>query len=322
MGPLVSGRAYYNEIDELAAAWLRELIKARLIADGEVDTRSIADVHADDLRGFGQCHFFAGIGGWSYALRLAGWPDDLDVWTGSCPCQPFSNAGASNGADDPRHVWPAWLRLIKKRRPRRVLGEQVASADGLGWLDRVSTDLEAEDYAVGSVDLGAPGVGAFHIRQRIWFVADRGMADDDEQGCSSVETSWLHERRARASGKKETARDVDGAQWNDVDGCGESGRMGNPAREGRQEQQWFSRLVPETSGSESRKTAIGTGAPAFWHDAAFLECSDGKTRPIEPGSFPLAYGVPGRVGRLRCYGNAIVPQVAAAFIEAYVQARS
>jgi hypothetical protein len=57
--------AYYNEIDSFAAAWLRELIKAGLIADGEVDERSIADVRPDDLRGFTQCHFFAGIGGWS-----------------------------------------------------------------------------------------------------------------------------------------------------------------------------------------------------------------------------------------------------------------
>jgi DNA (cytosine-5)-methyltransferase 1 len=64
--------AYYNEIDEFAAQWLRNLIGEGLIAPGEVDTRSIEDVHPDDLRGFTQCHFFAGIGVWSYALRRAG----------------------------------------------------------------------------------------------------------------------------------------------------------------------------------------------------------------------------------------------------------
>lgn len=63
--------AYYNEIDPFAAAWLRELIKAGHIAPGEVDTRSIEDVAAVDLVGFTQCHFFAGIGVWSYALRCA-----------------------------------------------------------------------------------------------------------------------------------------------------------------------------------------------------------------------------------------------------------
>jgi DNA (cytosine-5)-methyltransferase 1 len=89
----MSAGAYYNEIDPFAAAWLRELIKAGLIADGEVDERSIELVRPDDLRGFTQCHFFAGIGGWSYALRLAGWPDDRDVWTGSCPVSAVERGG-------------------------------------------------------------------------------------------------------------------------------------------------------------------------------------------------------------------------------------
>lgn len=164
--------AYYNEHDPAMAAWLRELIAAKLIADGDVDARSIADVSPDDLRGFVQCHFFAGISGWSYALRLAGWPDDQPIWTGSCPCQPFSSAGKGDGAADPRHLWPAWFRLIRECRPHVVAGEQVASVDGLAWFDRVSTDLEGEDYAIGAVDLCAAGVGAFHIRQRLWFVAD------------------------------------------------------------------------------------------------------------------------------------------------------
>jgi hypothetical protein len=85
--------AYYNEIDPFSSAWLRELIKANLIAPGEVDERSIEQVEARDLRGFTQCHFFAGIGVWSYALRNAGWRDNEPVWTGSCPCPPFSSAG-------------------------------------------------------------------------------------------------------------------------------------------------------------------------------------------------------------------------------------
>jgi DNA (cytosine-5)-methyltransferase 1 len=78
--------AYYNELDPFAAAWLRNLIAAGLIPQGEVDERSIEDVTPNDLAGFRQCHFFAGIGGWPLALRLAGWPDERPVWTGSCPC--------------------------------------------------------------------------------------------------------------------------------------------------------------------------------------------------------------------------------------------
>ncbi|MFN4841368.1 MAG: DNA cytosine methyltransferase, partial [Phycisphaerales bacterium] len=155
--------AYYNEIDPFAAQWLRNLIAAGHIAPGDVDTRSIEDVQPDDLRGYAQCHFFAGVGGWSLALRLAGWADDRPVWTGSCPCQPFSAAGKGGGFDDERHLWPAFHHLIAECRPDVVLGEQVASKDGLAWLDLVHADLEGSGYAVGAVDTCAAGFGAPHI---------------------------------------------------------------------------------------------------------------------------------------------------------------
>ena len=152
-------RVYYNELDKFAATWLRRLVAAGHLPDGEVDERDIRQVAAEDLRGFTQCHFFAGIGGWAYALERAGW-GDRPVWTGSCPCQPFSAAGKRKAGDDERHLWPAWFRLIRECRPERVFGEQVAGAAGLGWLDLVSTDLEAEGYAVGAAVLGAHSVGA------------------------------------------------------------------------------------------------------------------------------------------------------------------
>lgn len=164
--------AYYNEHDPFAAAWLRELIADGLIAEGDVDERDIQTLDPADLTGYTQCHFFAGIGGWSLALRLAGWPDDRPVWTGSCPCQPFSAAGANLGGTDPRHLWPAWYCLIRECRPPVVFGEQVAAAIGYGWLDLVCDDLEREGYAVGAVGLPAGAFGAAHVRQRIWWVAD------------------------------------------------------------------------------------------------------------------------------------------------------
>lgn len=161
--------AYYNEIDPYAAQWLRNLVDAGHIAPGVVDERSIEDVYPDDLDGFTQCHFFAGIGGWSYALRLADWPDSRPVWTGSCPCQPFSSAGARKGFEDPRHLWPEWRRLIAERRPPVVFGEQSARASA--WLRLVRSDLEAMDYAVGAMPIEAACVGAQQLRDRYWFVA-------------------------------------------------------------------------------------------------------------------------------------------------------
>lgn len=163
---------YYNEIDPHAAQWLRNLIDAALIPGGDVDTRSIEDVTPNDLRGYTQCHFFAGIGGWPLALHLAGWPEGRRVWTGSCPCQPFSQAGKGSGFDDQRDLWPSWFHLIRECKPPVVFGEQVAAAIGHGWLDRAVSDLEGWGYACGSAVLQASSVNAPHRRDRLWIVAD------------------------------------------------------------------------------------------------------------------------------------------------------
>ena len=165
----MTATAYYNEHDEhdsYAAAWLRNLIAAGHIAPGDVDERSIEDVRPSDLAGYAQCHFFAGTGVWSYTLRQAGRPDDKPVWTGSCPCQPFSTASKGNGASDERHLWPAWFHLIEQCRPAVIFGEQVETAIKHGWLDLVYADLEGVDYAVEAVCLPAACYGAPHIRSR------------------------------------------------------------------------------------------------------------------------------------------------------------
>ena len=193
-----SGKAYYSENDPFAAAWLRELIKAGLIASGEVDERSIEDVQPEDVRGFTQCHFFAGIGAWSYALRLAGWSDDRPIWSGSCPCPSFSAAGKGDGFEDARHLWPSWFELIRKCRPATIFGEQVEAAIGFGWIDLVQTDMEAEAYAFGKAVLGACSVGAPHRRQRVYFVADSQVKRTS--GMSEAGQSYVERISATFSG--------------------------------------------------------------------------------------------------------------------------
>lgn len=191
--------AYYNEHNPHAAQWLRNLIAAGLIAPGEVDERDIRDVRADDLRGFRQCHFFAGIGGWSYALRLAGWPDDKAVWTGSCPCQPVSSAsrGRSKRLECERHLWPVWRELIATARPRAVFGEQVAQA--ADWHAVVGNDMEAIGYAFASAYLPSVAVAKDHERFRFYYVGypDR---ESEPSGTFDEEMDGLSQHRRFAGG--------------------------------------------------------------------------------------------------------------------------
>lgn len=163
--------AYYNEFDTKAAAWLRQLIKNGNITPGEVDERSITEVCANDLVGFDRVHFFAGVGTWDYCLNKSEW-GDRKIWTASLPCQPFSAAGKGLGKADERHLLPHFLKLVRECKPNRIFGEQVERAIAHGWLDDLQATMEAEGYAVGYCVLGAHSIGAPHIRQRLYWVAN------------------------------------------------------------------------------------------------------------------------------------------------------
>lgn len=341
--------AYYNEIDPYAAGWLRNLIAAGHLAAGDVDTRRIEDVQPDDLRGYTQCHFFAGIGGWSLALRRAGWPDDKPIWTGSCPCQPFSSAGKGEGFADERHLWPHFHWLIQQCQPSVVFGEQVASKDGLAWLDLVQADLEGTGYASGAVDLCAAGVGAPHIRQRLWWVAERLADAAIDRRIEGREVGAGHPERvapqrpfgriAERSGDGRLGDDDNArleGQWSgyqaasgrqgEVRPVAEAGELGGVAdangERRRERKSGHENAADATRTGEVNGTAVQPNPSptnGHWRDADWLFCRDGNWRPVEPGTFPLAHGIPNRVGRLRGYGNAIVPQVAAEVIAAYME---
>src|ERR1700747_1154760 len=176
-GPVTEMIAFYNEIDAYCCAWLSNLMDAGLITPGIISNESIEDLTPDELNGYDRVHLFAGIGVWDYALRLAGWPSNRPVWTLSCPCQPFSSAGQGVGFDDKRHLWPHAFHLIGQCRPVECIGEQVASKDADPWLDLVQTDLEALGYALGAVPFPSAGVGAPHIRDRLYWVADAELPE-------------------------------------------------------------------------------------------------------------------------------------------------
>lgn len=321
--------AYYNEIETFAAQWLRNLIAAKLITAGDVDERSIADVSADDVRGYERAHFFAGIGLWDHALNLAGWRGH--VWTGSCPCQPFSVAGKQKADADSRHLWPEWFRLIRESKPPAVFGEQVGAAIRVGWLDDVFIQMEDIGYACGAVDFPACSVGAPHIRQRAYFVAEsdsqrRAGVDPllfrrrSQQDCAEIAGGGKIGELGDATGSR-----CDGGEERSV--CGEEikplpgqrGIMGHPQLpEGSRQRQFGRAMVSE---QESEGFGLSGVVGNFWSDVKWITCRDGKARPVKSGIFPLVDGYPGRVGILRAAGNAIVPQQAAEFVKAYMDCR-
>jgi DNA (cytosine-5)-methyltransferase 1 len=399
---------YYNDNSPFICEWVRNLIKAGLVPQGDVDERSIKEVTPGDLKGYDQCHFFCGILGWPLALQLAGVPSTEPCWTGSVPCQPWSGAGDRKGFADERHLWPAFFDLIKVCRPQKIYGEQVEAAIKYGWLDLVF-GLEGEGYACGAVVLPACGVGAPHRRDRLYWcgvlehaevAGVRGVLGivPSEAGSESAAGVLPEPRRAGegsmadadqqlrehdrigGGGEREIEDDQSGRHAEQLpraggssDGLGhadDSGqrmqhlqrRLGEPSSAGTMADAAGSRReggagIPRVSGSDTgsktggldypnSQPAIdevcagrqlhGSSGPNFWDDCCWIECGDGKRRPVESISSEMVDGFPDGMGlvrdgdkaiispliqetenltqRLKGYGNSLVPQVAAIFI--------
>jgi len=307
--------AYYNEIDPYAAQWLRNLIDKGLIAPGVVDERSIEDVKPDELMGYTQCHFFAGIGVWSLALRRAGWPDNRPIWTGSCPCQPFSTAGSQSGFEDARHLWPNLAWLIKQCGPSVVVGEQVASKSVEPWIDLVQTDLEALDYAFGCVPFPSAGVGAPHIRDRNYWMGYSSIQGLQAREPAAVERTRGREERGAVEQPGRTPGGLADTH------CEPTGRDAGTAhaKKIKHGSENSNSDGPRDAGDPLVNREPADATNGFWRDADWLLCRDDKWRPVESGSFPLADRATSRVGRLRAYGNAINAEAATVFIQSVME---
>jgi len=259
------------------------------------------------------------------------------------PANPSAQPVQGGGVTDERHLWPVWFNLIRECRPGVVFGEQVEAAVKHGWLDLVQSDLESEGYACGAAGIPAAGVGAPHIRQRLWFVADANSGRHDGWATATGRQAGASARVASSSASDQLAdsqreglegyvrdernrdepRRLNAQQAGSVAPSSGVGSLGNTTSIGRKMAVFDGSSSNASAGVGQTDVRGGRGASSpsngFWSDCDWLPCRDGKARPVEPGTFPLAHGVSARVGRLRAYGNAIVPQVAQAFIEAYLE---
>jgi DNA (cytosine-5)-methyltransferase 1 len=400
------GGVYYNDNDPRCCSWLSNLIAAGKLPPGHVDSRSIKDIKLNDPIP-PTAHFFAGIGGWPPALALANWPPSIPVWTGSCPCQPYSAAGKRKGDADERNLWPQFLRLIRHHKPPVCFGEQVASKDGRDWLAGVRVDLEKLGYEVGAADLCAAGIGEKvwveiidevtgevvyedweiagppHIRQRLYWVAfdpSKGISGMVRSQCPRRESRGIASQSTESYGTQGTGPSIEPGRSSDssrlvhaprrqtgLPGCPRLARGATYAYDllpligglalsrptlrerGQKEQRsiesceakWNQeathdqrsgtisgmvrshgsspdgRLAP--SRQQSFRDIHNAGGKSFWYDFDILPCLDGKSRRVEPGTSPLATGVPSRMVKLRGYGNSIVPPLAAEFISAFLE---
>lgn len=314
---------YYNDNDPVCAYVLKGLVDAGVLPAGDVDSRSITEVTNDDIKGYTQVHLFAGGGLWPLAAKAIGWTGEL--WTGSCPCQPFSAAGRHKGTSDPRHLWPHYYRLISAHRPAYVVGEQVSGKPGYGWLDGVFDDLEAEDYTCGAADVAACAVDAPHQRSRLYWWGK--MADPDSQpGQQNTRSApGNEEKNGRwAENNHRFEREDEGGVKN-VGNSGVSGLQGHSrdviAPQRRQAQ-----------NGQAIKTDNSSGA-SYWSDAEWIECYDGKARRTQPGIRFLVNGISlvvasgddgidtetkeypkGRIEAWKIAGNAIVYPLAVDFL--------
>ncbi len=261
---------------------------------------------------------FSGIGGLDFAAEMAGfqtvgqcewadyptkvlekhWPDvprwrdirtltgesfyektgmrTVDVISGGFPCQPFSVAGKRRGKEDDRYLWPEMLRVISELRPAWVVGENVAGIVNMA-LDQVYADLENEGYAVQAFIIPACAVDAPHRRDRCAIIGyGKDVAHAESAECEGTRReAW--ERRTEP-----------GCCGDDVPNADNGSRSLRGNRE--------LPAVEEAGGSRAD------------HGGRAAEYVAGEWWPAEPNVGRVAYGVPHRVDRLKCLGNAVVPQ--------------
>lgn len=187
---------------------------------------------------------------------------------------------------------------FRERALASLFDDGTEAADQSSWLSRVFSDLDGAAYAVGWANLPACSVGAPHRRERLFWGAMANAESLRRRGWQDDEDGWRRQRASADSG---------------------AGGVGDAEGAGLEERADAGMAPPRQRQTEGRPARL-PGRAGFWGDAEWRVGADGKARRVKPGICLLSHGFPNRVGLLRGFGNAIVSQVGAKFISAFIEA--
>ena len=244
----------------------------------------------------------------------------VDVISGGFPCQPFSVAGKQKGKEDDRYLWPEMLRVIRELRPRCVVGENVPGIIKIA-AGQVVKDLERAGYHVVVFNFEAAAVGAWHRRSRVFFTGLADVADTDggwlhdsirkEDQLARSRENDIYEQSGRTWGDEQSAGarvSPDERAVADADGSGLQGSEQPETPDAAEDAGEQPSRVPAGECGEAVYDAMCSGCAGDARWGQSQELADGRCWAAEPDVGRVAYGIPNRVDRIKCLGNAVVPQ--------------